>query len=265
MQDNNTSNDLGNYLRTHREAAGLTIRHLASIIGVDHGYLVRLERGQKTTTGAILTQTRKLSPKRAQTYGESLTVAKLQALTARKLLGMSTASKASLEWILNLPRVRVQLLPAHKIQEITGGDASGFTTKTPDGHYLIAVNKNSSHTHRRFTLAHEVKHLIDYPYARILHAKLGLGNTERQEHQIERICDHFAAHFLVPSTLLKQAWARGIQDVSALAALFTVSTETMHIRLENEGFLDTDPRPIATYFRRSTLLLQTRTTYAAAY
>jgi Zn-dependent peptidase ImmA (M78 family) len=216
-------------------------------------------------TGGILTQVRKLSPKRAQTYGESLTIAKLQALTARKLLGMSASPKASLEWVLRLPRVRVQLMAAHQIQEITGGDASGFTTRTTDGRYLIAVNKNSSHTRRRFTLAHEVKHLLDYPYARILHAKLGQGSAQLRERQIERICDHFAAHFLVPSTLLKQAWARGIQDVPALAALFVVSVEAMQIRLENECFLDADPRPVATYFRRSTLLLQTQTTYAAAY
>lgn len=216
-------------------------------------------------TGAILTQVRKLSPKRAQTYGESLTVAKLQALTARQLLGMSAAPKASLEWVLHLPRVRVQVLAAHEVEKITKCEASGFTTKTSDGQYFIGINKNTSHTHRRFSLAHELKHVIDYPYARILHGKLGHGNAQLQERQIERICDHFAAHFLVPSTLLKQAWARGIQDVPALAALFTVSVEAMQIRLENEGFIDTDPRPIATYFRRSALLLQAPTNYVTAY
>lgn len=216
-------------------------------------------------TGAILTQIRNLSPKRAQAYGESLTIAKLQALTARQLLGMSTAPKASLEWVLHLPRVRVQVLSAHEVEEITKSEASGFTTKTSDGQYFIGINKNTSHTHRRFSLAHELKHLIDYPYARMLHANLGRGNTKLQERQIERICDHFAAHFLVPSTLLKQAWARGIQDIPALAALFMVSTEAMQIRLENEGFIDTDPQPIATYFRRSGLILQTHIDYAAVY
>ena len=216
-------------------------------------------------TANILAQLRKLSPKRALTYGESLTVAKLQALTARKLTGMGTSPKASLEWVLHLPRVRVQVLAAYEVEEITQSEASGFTTKTSDGRYLIGINRNTSHTHRRFSLAHELKHLTDYPYARILHAKLGHGNAKLQERQIERICDHFAAHFLVPSTLLKQAWARGIQDVPALAALFTVSVEVMQIRLQNEGFIDPDPRPTATYFRRSALLLQTQTSYAAAY
>lgn len=211
----------------------------------------------------VTAQLRKLTPKRALTYGESLTIAKLQAHTARTILGIASPA-ASLEWALKLPRVHVKLLAAHQILEITNDDASGFTAKTKDGSYVIGINKNNSHTHRRFTLAHELKHLLDYPYAKTLHARLGRGNPELRDRQLERICDHFAAHFLVPSTLLKQAWSRGIQDVPALAALFTVSAEAMHIRLENEGFIDTDPRPIATYFRRNALVPQTQTAYAAA-
>ena len=65
------------------------------------------------------------------------------------------------------------------------------------------------------------------------------------------VCDHFAAHFLVPDTLLKQAWTTGFQDVSALAGLFSVSEDTMRIRLQNEGFLDTEETSL---FRRVGLL-----------
>lgn len=200
----------------------------------------------------IISQLRKLTPKRALTYGESLTIAKLQARTARRLLG-ATSPALVLDWVLQLPGVDVQLLPAHEIAEIATEETSGFTTKKANGEYLIAVNKNRSHTHRRWTLAHELKHLIDYPYARVLHSKLGHGDEDTQARQIERICDHFAAHLLVPTMLLKQAWARGIQDVQALAGLFNVSSEAMHIRLINEGFLDDGMRPVSTYFRRSLL------------
>lgn len=52
MHQDNTTNQLGRYLRAHREDAGLTIRHLASIIGMNHGYLVRLESGEKTNPSA---------------------------------------------------------------------------------------------------------------------------------------------------------------------------------------------------------------------
>lgn len=53
MTDDDT-NDLGHYLRAHREQAGLAIRQLASMVGVDHGYLVRLESGQKRNPSAEL-------------------------------------------------------------------------------------------------------------------------------------------------------------------------------------------------------------------
>jgi len=49
-----TTNALGQYLRAHREAAGLSVRQLASRVGVDHGYLVRLEGGQKSNPSADL-------------------------------------------------------------------------------------------------------------------------------------------------------------------------------------------------------------------
>lgn len=47
-------NALGHYLRAHREATGLSVRQLASRVGVDHGYLVRLEGGQKSNPSADL-------------------------------------------------------------------------------------------------------------------------------------------------------------------------------------------------------------------
>lgn len=49
-----TTNVLGHYLRAQREAAGLSVRQLASRVGVDHGYLVRLEGGQKSNPSAEL-------------------------------------------------------------------------------------------------------------------------------------------------------------------------------------------------------------------
>lgn len=35
---------------------------------------------------------------------------------------------------------------------------------TAGGGYFIAVNKNRSHTYRRFILANVLKYLLDYPY-----------------------------------------------------------------------------------------------------
>jgi Zn-dependent peptidase ImmA (M78 family) len=187
----------------------------------------------------LLMRLRSIVPKRTLFYSEALTVAKLQALRLRSLLGI-TSPHADLAWLLQVPNMQVKGLPAHEIRELTKGDASGVTQRLRDGDYFIGINRNRSYTHRRFTVAHEIKHWLDYPYRSTLYRTLGHGDKEAHHKQIERVCDHFAAHFLVPDTLLKQAWTNGFQDVSALAGLFSVSEDTMRIRLHNEGFLDTE-------------------------
>lgn len=199
------------------------------------------------TLGELLTVLRKLVPIRALTYAEALNVAKLQARRARAWLKM-TAPSADLHWIVRLPGVQVKGLPASEMQEITGRDASGFTKRLRDGTYLLAVNRNRAHSHRRFTVAHEFKHLLDYPYVKTLYGRLGHDNKDLHDRQIERIADTFAAHFLMPSTLLKQVWGGQLQDLPALAGLFTVSEEAMQIRLQNEGLLD-DDKPVEMLFR----------------
>lgn len=42
----------GEYLRFHRVQAGLSVRGLATLVGVDHVYISRLEQGQKTNPSA---------------------------------------------------------------------------------------------------------------------------------------------------------------------------------------------------------------------
>lgn len=176
---------------------------------------------------------------------ESLTIAQLQAVRLRELLGVTTAAMP-LDWVPELPRVIVQVVPAYKLDEGT----SGLTTREA-GQYLILVNKNRTRNHRRFTLAHELKHLVDYPYAPIWHAGLGYGDETSERNRIERIADHFAAHLLMPTSLVKRAWGRGLQEPRTLAQIFEVSEEAMRIRLDNLGLTGDDDLPAATYFRRA--------------
>lgn len=48
------ANALARYLKAKREAAGLNISQLAKLVGVDHGYISRLERGEKRKPSAEL-------------------------------------------------------------------------------------------------------------------------------------------------------------------------------------------------------------------
>jgi hypothetical protein len=200
-----------------------------------------------TVPKGLLVQLRRLAPKRPLTYSESLTLARVQAVRLRQLLAVKSAAMP-LQWLVGgLPGVEVQPVPAHSLDEGT----SGLTTRK-DGRYLLLVNRNNSHAHRRFTLSHELKHVLDYPYASLLYSNLGHGDLDLQESRIETIANHFAAHLLMPAGAIKRAWTAGIQDVSALAGLFEVSREAMRIRLRSLGFMD-ERRPAPLYFRRATL------------
>lgn len=197
---------------------------------------------------SIIKELRALIPHRALTYSESYMLAERQANRALILSGQ-TEPDVNLGWILDLPRVELQLAPRHKMEGI-----SGFTTFSR-GKYFIMVNKNDTHARRRFTLAHEFKHLLDYTAAPVIHKGLGYGNPARQESQIESVCNHFAACLLMPRTWLKRVWSRGVQDIGTLALLFNVSEEAMERRLKFLGYIDPEPKPIRTYFRRAALAL----------
>lgn len=195
----------------------------------------------------IIKELRALMPHRALPLGESYLLAEKQANYALQLLGQREPD-VNLGWILELPKVEVQLGPRYKMDGL-----SGFTTFSR-GRYVVMVNKNDSHSRRRFTLAHELKHLLDYTAAPVIHRDLGYGDPTRQAQQIESICNHFAACLLMPRTWIKHAWTNGIRDIAALAGLFNVSEEAMNKRLRFLGYID-DPRPLRTYFRRAGMAL----------
>lgn len=195
----------------------------------------------------LLPHVRQLAPKRALTMGESLAIAQRQALAIREWLGIQTPAMP-LGFVSELPRVTLEVVPAHTLDDGT----SGLTTRR-DGRYLIRINKNRPRVHRRFTLAHELKHLVDYPYARIWHAGLGLGDPEAEHWRIEKVADHFAANLLMPTMFMKRAWTHGMQSPRTLSAVFEVSVEAMRIRLDALGLTGNDEQPAATYFRRAGL------------
>jgi hypothetical protein len=198
-----------------------------------------------TSPPQFLPRLRQLAPKRTLTVGESFAIAQRQAIAVRELLDVQTPAMP-LAFVSDLPRVTLEVVPAHTLDD----DTSGLTTRR-NGRYLIRINKNRPRVHRRFTLAHELKHLVDYPYARLWHAGLGFGDPEAEHWRIEKIADHFAANLLMPAMLIKRAWTRGLQSPRTLSAVFEVSVEAMRIRLDTLGLTGDDDLPAATYFRRA--------------
>lgn len=109
---------------------------------------------------------------------------------------------------------------------------SGHIKRGESG-YEIAVNAQDSSVRQRFTLAHEIAHLL-------LHRdKLdgGLLEDDRMYRSSlstpeERAANIWAARLLMPEPLVRsEAQATGVPDSAGLAAVFGVSKQAMEIRL----------------------------------
>ena len=190
----------------------------------------------------VISKLRAVMPMRALTLSEAFAIAELQAAKFLELLELRSPA-VDIAKIAELPKLEVHLEPRHRMPTLAG------FSQWSDGRWLIVINRDSVPGRRRFTLAHEFKHILDHNSARIVYKTIGHGDQSRHDQQIELICNHFAACVLMPRTWIKRAWASGIQDEEALAGLFKVSVEAMHTRLVYLGYLADDRKPLADYFR----------------
>jgi predicted transcriptional regulator len=195
---------------------------------------------QKESTMRTL---RGIMPARPVSLTEAYMLAERQATELLRLLDVH-AVPVPVVRLNELPRVEIQVEPRHRML-----NKSGFSHRWENGRWLIVVNKHDVPGRRRFTLAHEFKHVLDHSIVSVAYAQLGHGDASRQQRQVEHICDHFAACLLMPRTVVKRAWGSGIQDLGALAGLFKVSASAMQVRLDYLGLSDGE-RPVEIYFRR---------------
>lgn len=200
----------------------------------------------------ILREVRALVPARPLEDHEATGIAERQAM---RLLGIFEQHEppVAVGLIAELPKIEVRVVPSREL-----GGLSGMSQWVKErGRWLIAVNRDDSQTRRRFTLAHEYKHILDNPYINVLYPKSQYGGKTAGE-RAEQVCDYFAACLLMPRSWVKRAWTSGNQDTEALAAAFTVSPAAMDRRLQHLGLIpprqrwQTRERPVASvqrYFR----------------
>lgn len=175
---------------------------------------------------STLASLRAVVPNRALQFAEALRIAELQANRLLELTGVSDGPTPS-EVVAELPRVRVE-------QRDLATSGMSYWDGTS---WVICVNAAEPRTRQRFTLVHELKHVIDHGRA----TQLYRGTANRSsESQAEQAADYFAACVLMPKRLIKRAWGERVQRPSVLAALFGVSPQAMDIRLSQLGL--TEPR-----------------------
>jgi Zn-dependent peptidase ImmA (M78 family) len=193
-----------------------------------------------TTT---IRQLRLLTPNYPLADYQARGIAERQATKLLELFDIR-AAPVDVSLIAELPRLEVVVRSTAEL-----GGLSGLS-EWHKGRWQIAVNKDDSVTRRRFTLAHEFKHVLDHPFMRVLYTdRYGRTNEPR----VEAICDYFAACLLMPRPWVKRTWATLTQDQTQLAAHFRVSPAAMGRRLIDLGLSEPHPRwhadSVARYFR----------------
>jgi Zn-dependent peptidase ImmA (M78 family) len=172
---------------------------------------------------STITQLRDMVPLRRLSTAEALTIAERQAKALLRLSG-ATQAPVSEEVIAALPHIQIE-------RAATGKPAAA--AQWSHGRWLILLNEAHSRGRQRWSLAHELKHVLDHPFANVLYPR---GNPYGE--LPERVSDYFAACLLMPSRWLRQAWAAGIRNEPDLARHFAVSREAVRVRLLQVGLIE---------------------------
>jgi Zn-dependent peptidase ImmA (M78 family) len=127
-----------------------------------------------------------------------------------------------------------EMCGAHLVRRQFDDALSGLVIKL-EARALIAVNARHSTGRQRFTIGHELGHLLLGHHDRF-HIDLGPtaehGNPPGHDWRNERAANDFAAELLMPTTLVHEAFERS-ESISDLAQLFEVSEIAMGYRLAN--------------------------------
>jgi Zn-dependent peptidase ImmA (M78 family) len=128
-------------------------------------------------------------------------------------------------------------------------DISGFVARRPGMPTVIGVNSAHPMTRQRFTIAHEIGHLVMHEGQPLIVDKLVRVNLRRAalpSSSVEVEANRFAAALLMPEALVQREFGRllrkrqrvHVEDlVDSLAKSFGVSSQAMRIRLNELDLL----------------------------
>lgn len=182
-----------------------------------------------TNESSVLYQLRRLMPSRPLSQGEALRIAELQANRLLAACGVVTAGTPS-EIATAFSNVKVS----------RRGDlpTSGYTDWYKP-YWHVYLNAGEPDVRQRFSLFHELKHVIDHPFIGGCYPTTTSTSSDKRA---ELVCDYFAACVLMPKRLVKRAYFEGTHQTSELAALFGVSAVAMNFRLQQLGMLEPTQR-----------------------
>ncbi len=177
----------------------------------------------------LLADLRSVVPVRPLNRGEAMRVAELQAAKLLQAFALEEPPMAE-EAIAGMPRIQVDRMSPIPVS------GSAHWAK---GRWVVILNGAEPLVRQRFSLAHELKHILDAPFDSILYPDSGgVSSHDRAE----QVADYFAACLLMPKIWMRRAWTSGVQKLPTLARRFGVSQSAMQVRLLQMGLIDPPAR-----------------------
>jgi Zn-dependent peptidase ImmA (M78 family) len=171
----------------------------------------------------LLTELRSIVPSRRLTFLEARMLAERQATHLLQHAEITDPCVPS-SVVTELPFLTVGTRPLLR---------SSGATQWVKPRWVMVLNSLEPHTRQRFSLGHELKHVLDHGRVDVLY-----GTSDDRSAAVEHLCDYFSACLFMPRTWLKNAYASGIQNVFDLAELFDVSAQAMQVRLLQLGIVN---------------------------
>lgn len=118
---------------------------------------------------------------------------------------------------------------------------SGVVKRTPGGGDIY-VNQDHAFVRQRFTIAHELGHLVLHsshqefadPDANLFRIDRGAEAPTDENRSLEVQANMFAAALLMPESSVREAYEAN-KDIDALAKMFQVSRSAMGYRIDSLG------------------------------
>ncbi|RIS61531.1 ImmA/IrrE family metallo-endopeptidase [Mycobacteroides abscessus] len=183
-------------------------------------------------------------PRDGITYSDALQIAERQAAKLLELHGISDGPVPD-SVITGIPHIRI--INTTRLSRTAVADGA-CTWDAKARRWVILLNRANTVQRQRSTLAHEFKHILDYPIDNLYKAAHRLGRSPQAEHA----ATYFAGCLLIPREFLHRAWHDGIRHPAALATLFQASEHAITVRLRQTGLVKSAQRGGCTEDFRST-------------
>lgn len=117
-----------------------------------------------------------------------------------------------------------------------------FEDKENKGQFTIQIARNESMRRQKFSLAHEIGHIIFHkvdstPLVEYRRPLLEYADADMLYKETQ--ANVFASALLIPEIMARNAWTN-IHDIDDIAEVFEVSRSAAYVRLNSLGLLEND-------------------------